>query len=220
MPWRPRCRRSMRPAPGRQRGPRIRAATTSRADPSLGWADIARGRAKICPLNRAVRNPETGGGEALDVDELARAALVLRATSTAVRIGAHVEHHRDNRARAGLQANVVALQCGEIRKDGNDVVRLDPAERHDWTARREHALVQASAVLDALLAAGIRVRGVLGFVRRLPHQSRRRTTAGRRRRARPYIRGRGAARTLGAASAGHAATTGRPTVAGCAATAD
>ena len=78
-------------------------------------AAAARRRAQVGPLNAAVRHAPARVREALDVDELVGRALVLRAASAAVGVGARIEDGDDNRlARARLEAEVVELERREV----------------------------------------------------------------------------------------------------------
>src|SRR3954465_9793165 len=72
--------------------------------------------AEICPFDRAVPDAPARVGVVLDVDQLLGFPAVLGATTSAIAVRTRVIHRDDDRLTACSQAQIVELQCREVRE--------------------------------------------------------------------------------------------------------
>src|SRR5689334_22131515 len=92
-----------------------------------GSVAAARSRGtQIRPLYRPVFDAPAPVGIALEIDLLFGVALLSGAATTAVAIGAGVEHRDDDRLVPGAQAEVVELEPVEVGECSRNVVGGDP----------------------------------------------------------------------------------------------
>src|SRR5690606_22851563 len=122
------------------------------------------GGSKIRPLERSIRKTPSGIGKALEIDEGVGASLICCATTATVRIAAGVVHGDHHGLVAGSNADVVERVVVESGEHRDDVVRFDPRFGLHSIASGELSCPLAAIVNNALFAAGLGIRGVVGLL--------------------------------------------------------